>query len=83
MAVMSAPAAPWFVVVERETLTGQPLPAYTVGPFPDEQTAAAEGNSDSGVVHALLTVDAAAEGYVAGECYWTDNPPDDAEHVTY
>jgi hypothetical protein len=68
---------PWFIVVTRFTLDlKEPLYPYVVGPYATQGEAENEGNSDSGIIYSLLTIDAKAEGYIADDVYWTTNPPE-------
>lgn len=65
-------AAPWWIVVERQSLGYGPeateLPALVLGPL-DEATAMEDLDSDSGNTYTLSTLDAKSEGYVVTEVY--------------
>jgi hypothetical protein len=68
----AAEAAPWWIVLERQTLGYSPevvdLPALVLGPL-DEASAMEDLDSDSGTTYALSTLDAKSEGYVVTEAY--------------
>jgi hypothetical protein len=65
-------AAPWWIVIERQTLGYGPevadLPALVLGPL-DEASAMEDLDSDSGTTYTLSTLDAKSEGYVVNEAY--------------
>lgn len=65
----------WFVVVERWNMQQLEIPSYVVGPYSTESDAETAADSEIGVVYSLLTIDAKNEGYVATECFWTQEPP--------
>lgn len=57
------------IVIERETMDGDDLEPYIVGPFWSKRRAMDELNSDGGEVYYLLTQEAKDEGYIATDCY--------------
>lgn len=60
--------APWWVTVTRtDDTTGAVLPPFVLGPFPDQDTAAAVANDDAGDVYTLMTSDAVACGYTVDD----------------
>lgn len=72
---------PWFVVVDRFERTetseqGKRLPPYVVGPLTKAEKDIEMGDDEATITFCLLTVDAKKEGYVADDCYATQNPPE-------
>lgn len=67
--------APWYVVVEREGLEGQPWAGgdVVIGPFSTEAEASEYANDSLDVLD-LLTEEAKFQGYVAGDVFWTQEP---------
>ena len=70
----------WFVVVTRDSADmSRTLPPIVIGPYDGEDAARTEGESDCGIVFALLTIDCRTnefgEPFVADDVYWTDAPP--------
>lgn len=71
----------WFVVVDRfeRTTTAQQGPRllpYVVGPLTEAEKDIQMSDEEATIIFCLLTIDAKQEGYVADDCYATQDPPE-------
>lgn len=71
---------PWFVVVDRlERIDGEGwgkrLVPYVVGPLTEAEKDEQMGDEECTITFCLLTEDAKREGYIADDCYATQDPP--------